>query len=102
MKGSDKMKARIRQIRKDSGLTQENFGKRIGVKANTITNYELGLRTPTEAVILSICREFKISENWLKNGIGEMKIPMTRSQQIESFVNEIMGDFRMKTLKRGL
>ena len=99
MKGSDKMKARIRQIRKDSGLTQENFGKRIGVKANTITNYEIGLRTPTEAVILSICREFKINENWLKNGIGEMKIPMTRSQQIESFANEIMVGFPNENYK---
>lgn len=93
------MKARIRQIRKDSGLTQENFGKRIGVKANTITNYELGLRTPTEAVILSICREFKINENWLKTGIGEMKIPMTRSQQVESFANEIMGGFPNENFK---
>lgn len=100
MKGSDKMKARIRQIRKDSGLTQENFGKRIGVKANTVTNYELGLRTPTEAVILSICREFKINENWLKNGIGEMKIPMTRSQQVELFANEIMVGFPNENFKK--
>lgn len=93
------MKTRIKQIRKANGLTQENFGKRIGVKANTITNYEIGLRTPTDAVILSICREFKINENWLKTGIGEMNIPMTRSQQVELFANEIMVEFPNENFK---
>lgn len=63
------MKDRIKQIRKDSKLTQAEFGEKIGVKGNTIGNYELGLRSPTDAVVLSICREFNISEQWLRDGI---------------------------------
>lgn len=62
------MKNRIKQIRKENKLTQSEFGERIGVKGNTIGNYELGLRNPTDAVILSICREFNIAENWLRTG----------------------------------
>lgn len=62
------MKNRIKQIRKENKMTQVEFGKKIGVKGNTITNYETGLRNPTDAVILSICREFNIKEEWLKNG----------------------------------
>lgn len=65
------MKERIRQIRSDHHLTQSAFGKCIGVKGNTITNYENGLRTPNGAVILSICREFSVNEDWLCNGNGE-------------------------------
>ena len=68
------MKSRIKQIRKDNQLTQAEFGKRIGVKGNTITNYETGLRTPTDAVIHSICREYGINESWLRTGAGDMKI----------------------------
>ena len=34
------MKDRIRAIRKHYDLTQAEFGERIGVKGNTITNYE--------------------------------------------------------------
>lgn len=69
------MKDRIKQIRKQASLTQVEFGERIGVKGNTITNYENGLRNPTDAVILSICREFNVNETWLRTGKGEMFIP---------------------------
>lgn len=67
------MKNRIKQIRKDAKLTQVEFGEKIGVKGNTVTGYETGLRNPTDAIILSICREFNINEDWLRNGTGEMK-----------------------------
>lgn len=65
------MKDRIKKIRKDKKLTQVEFGERIGVKGNTITNYENGLRNPTDAIILSICREFNVNENWLRTGTGD-------------------------------
>ncbi len=66
------MKNRIKQIRETYKLTQVKFGEKIGVKGNTITNYENGLRTPTDAVILSICREFNVNEDWLRTGEGTM------------------------------
>lgn len=84
------MKNRIKQIRKDNGLTQVEFGERIGVKGNTITNYETGLRNPTDAVILSICREFDVSEEWLRTGNGQPTIKRTRSQEIGKFASETM------------
>ncbi len=66
------MKNRIKKIRKEKGLTQVEFGEKIGVKGNTVTNYETGLRNPTDAVVLSICREFNVNEKWLRTGEGEM------------------------------
>lgn len=65
------MKDRIKSIRKDNNLTQTEFGERIGVKGNTITNYENGLRNPSDAILFSICREFNINEEWLRTGNGE-------------------------------
>lgn len=86
------MKDRIKEIRKLSGLTQVEFGKRIGVRGNTITNYENGLRNPTDSVILSICREFGVREEWLRNGSGKMCIVKTRNQEIQEFANDVMED----------
>lgn len=83
------MKDRIKKIRKESGLTQVYFGERIGVKGNTITNYENGLRTPTDAVILSICREFDVNEEWLRNGTGEMLVQKSKDEQISEMLGEI-------------
>lgn len=66
------MKNRIKEIRIQKKLTQAQFGEKIGVRGNTITNYETGLRTPTDAIIKSICREFNVNEEWLRSGTGEM------------------------------
>lgn len=65
------MKNRIKEIRLDAGDTQTEFGAKLGVKGNTITNYENGLRNPSEAIIFSICREFSVNEEWLRTGKGE-------------------------------
>ncbi len=66
------MNERIKKIREAIGLTQEDFGKRIGSARNTIANYENGNRNPSNSVLLSICREFNVNETWLRTGEGEM------------------------------
>lgn len=70
------MNTRIKAIREGCGLTQEEFGKRIGSARNTIANYETGNRKPSNVVITSICREFNINEEWLRTGDGEPKKDM--------------------------
>lgn len=64
------MKDRIRLLRKELGLNQTDFGKRIGVKQTTIAGYETGKKNPMDAVITSICREFGVNEVWLRTGDG--------------------------------
>lgn len=74
-KEGELLEQRIREIRKSCGDTsQEAFGKRLGLTGATISRFESGDRQPTEAIILSICREFRIDEHWLRTGEGEMKI----------------------------
>lgn len=66
------MNERIKMIREHYKLTQDEFGKRIGSARNTIANYESGNRSPSNSVVLSICREFNVNEDWLRDGTGEM------------------------------
>lgn len=86
------MKNRIKEVRKYFNLTQTDFGIKVGVKGNTITNYETGLRTPSDSVILSICREFNVNENWLRTGDGDMFVPQTRSEKIAEFAGSLMRE----------
>lgn len=87
------MKERIREIRKALKLTQVEFGEKIGVKGNTVTNYETGLRNPTDAVLLSICREFNVNEMWLRTGEGDMfQIPDDKDAALISEVLENPDD----------
>ncbi len=76
------MNKRIKMIREAKELTQDEFGKKIGSARNTIANYENGNRSPSNAVITSICREFDINETWLRTGEGEMFLPMDRETEL--------------------
>jgi len=60
-------------------LTQQEFASRIGIKRNTIANYEAGRNEPIDSVISLICREFNVNEKWLRTGEGEMFAPAPSS-----------------------
>lgn len=66
---------RIRKLRKELDLTQQEFAERIGVSRANIGKYETGISEPSAAVLSLICREFDIQEEWLRTGEGEMFKP---------------------------
>lgn len=90
---------RVKLIRKTKDLTMEKFGKRIGMGSSSISDIENGRRFLTNQTFLSICREFDVSEHWLRTGEGEMFIQKSRSDEISAFVGDILSgdsDFRQK------
>lgn len=66
---------RVRSARKTLGLTLEEFGGRIGLKKNSVSQIENGHNELTDANAVSICREFNVREEWLRDGEGEMFEP---------------------------
>ena len=86
------MKDRIRLLRKELKLNQTDFGERIGVKQASVAGYEAGIRTPLDAVITSICREFNVSEDWLRTGKGEMFLPTTRDDEIAKMTTDLFKE----------
>lgn len=86
------MKDRIKKIRKELDLTQQEFADRIGIKRNTLSTYESGRNEPIDAVTSLICREFNVNKHWLRNGTGEMFIQQTRDEQIATFIGDMLKD----------
>lgn len=61
---------RVKAVRKESKLTLEGFGERLGVTKVAISNIERGNRNLTEQMLKAICREFGVNEVWLRTGEG--------------------------------
>lgn len=66
------MNERLKDLRKSLNLSQDAFGKRIGMSGGAISLLEKGKRNVTEQVIKSICREYSVDYMWLTTGDGEM------------------------------
>lgn len=66
------MNERIKMLRKELGLTMEKFGNRLGVKKNSVSQWENGINNITDQMFKAICREFSVSEEWLRFGKGDM------------------------------
>lgn len=81
------MNTRIRELRKNLGLSQTEFGERLGLKQTTIAGYETRGRTPIDAVISLICREFNVNETWLRTGAGDM-FTMPSNNSLDTLAKE--------------
>lgn len=55
--------SRIREIRKNRGLTQKELGEKIGVKHNTISSYEKGTNEPEQEMLFKMADVLDVSIN---------------------------------------
>ena len=82
---------RIKEVRKSESLTQQKFAERIGIKQNTVAQYEMGRNIPIDAIITAICKEFSVNESWLRYGIGDMKAKTTQKQKLTRFFADVLA-----------
>lgn len=86
------MKDRIKAVRKAAGLNQTEFGKRVGVSLSAVQKWESGENVLSDAVVLLVCREYGVSETWLRTGAGEMRGARTREEELTELVAGLMAD----------
>lgn len=72
---------RLREVRRTLNMTQQAFADKLGVKRNTVGQWECGINALTDQTIFSICREFNVNEEWLRTGNGEMFVEETPDEE---------------------
>ena len=85
--------ARIKDVRRKVGLSQADFGARLGVSRDVISNIETDrLKNPgqKESLYRLICREYGVDEHWLRTGDGDMFMPLDRDNQIAQWAGTIL------------
>jgi len=64
---------RLIKLREHLKLNQSQFAKKIGVSSGLINKIETGNAKLSEINIRNICHTFRVKEDWLRHGNGEMQ-----------------------------
>lgn len=84
------MHLRLKKIRTENRLTQEEFGRKIGIGKTSVSKLESGENNPSERTIKLICSEFNINEHWLRTGKGSPTKELSPTEEVEVLVRKII------------
>ncbi len=93
------MNKRIKELRTALGLTLRKFGEYIGISEGAVSNIEKGNRNVTEQMFKSVCREFNVNEEWLRNGSGDMFIEKNTVNIDEFIINNNITKTEIELVK---
>ena len=68
----DSINQRVKCVRNALSMNQTEFGAKLAVSQNYLSNIEKGYRDVTEKILKLICLEFNVNENYLRNGTDPM------------------------------
>lgn len=96
------MNERIKDLRKALKLSQDEFGRKLGVTRGAITNIELNKTEPKPLFVKHICEVFDVSEDWLLTGEGPMFLQLDKDEAFDRICAEIQlsDDAFVKNLLR--
>ena len=94
------MNNRIKEIRSHFNLSRAAFGEKIGVSGDVINNLERGRVEAKDHMILLICKEYNVNEEWLRTGEGEMLLPTDREKDLAilsvKYLTDVPDSFRRR------
>ena len=84
---------RIFDLRKNIlHMTMEEFGAHIGVTKSAISEVEKGRNNVSDHLFRSICREFHVSEEWLRDGVGDPFVKLDPEDELMIWAAEVLSD----------
>ena len=83
--------SRFRIVYENSGLSQEKFAKRIKRSRGEVANIIYDKVVPRDEIIESVCEQFRIREEWLRTGEGEMSIADTQRDKLSAFFADVLA-----------
>ena len=83
---------RISSVVAMSGNTKTKFAEKINISQPYLSQLCSGAKLPSDRTIADICREFGVSETWLRTGAGEPFMPPSRSEEMGRLVKSLMAD----------
>lgn len=91
---------RLKQLRTENNLTQEEFGKPYNIKKSTISQYESGSSRPDDELKKRIASDFNVSLDWLmgKSNIKETAEDLLNSMNANDKINSSIKENKIETI----
>lgn len=88
------MNSRIKELRKALKMSQEDFGKILGLSKSGVSEIEAGRRSVTEQhiIMLKNYKDKPISESWIRTGEGDMFPPLDRETEIARLTVQLLSE----------
>ena len=98
---------RLRELRLEKGMTQEEFASRVHVTQRAVSNWELSKREPPEAAIEEMCKLFDVSADYLlgfsslRNHVSRLNIVTSRKsgEEFAERLREILDAHGMRAIE---
>ncbi|SHH57819.1 helix-turn-helix domain-containing protein [Sporanaerobacter acetigenes] len=91
---------RIRELRTEKELTQEEFGKLFGIVKSTVSLYESGKSAPDDEIKKKIAKYFNVSLDYLM-GVSDVKNPYINDKDLDE-VDKFLLELKKEAEKEGL
>ncbi len=95
-----KIHERITAVIKALNIKKIVFANRINVSSGFVSQLCSGVSQPSDRTIYDICREFRVNEEWLRTGKGEMFTSLSRDEEIAAFVGSVLKEENESIKKR--
>ena len=73
---------RVDIVIRQTGLNKTRFAERLHLSQQFISSICSGVKQPSDRTVTDICREFGVSESWLRTGDGPMFVAQSPDEQI--------------------
>lgn len=93
------MHERIQAILAAKNIKKVEFAKKLNISQPFASELCSGAKSPSDRTIVDICREFNVSETWLRTGEGEMFRELSRDEELAKFFGEVSfgeSDFKRR------
>lgn len=96
----EQLSERIRELIRVRRKKKAEFARALNVSQAFVSQLCSGERMPSDRTIADICREFDVSEEWLRNGTGPMFVEKTRDEELAEFFGNVLArdDFKQRLL----
>lgn len=85
------MKDRISYVIKELGIKKVEFAKALGVSQAFVSQLCSGDGNPSDRTVSDICRIFNVNEIWLRTGVGEPFVQLSRDEEIAAILGSAIA-----------